>query len=66
MELLTKRFKLFSDEFGSEIETRVTDVMKNGEVAGTKVTIIVPDSLTQDRVPTSSESFNLLYFDRAL
>ena len=65
MELLTKRFKLFSDQFGSEIETRIGDVMKNGEVAGTKVTIIVPDSLTDFRVPTGSESFNLPYFERA-
>ena len=48
MELLTKRFKLLSDEFGSDIKTEVSDVMNNGEVGGTKVSILVPDSLTQN------------------
>ena len=48
MELLTKRFKLLSDEFGSEIKTQVIDVMENGEAGGTTVNIIVPDSLTQN------------------
>ncbi|HET9826748.1 MAG TPA: histidine kinase [Chitinophagaceae bacterium] len=47
-ELLAKRFKLLSDEFGSGIKTEVCDVMHNGEVGGTKVSIIVPDSLTQN------------------
>ena len=48
MELLTKRFRLLSDEFGSEIKTEVCDVMNNGEVGGTEVLISVPDSLTQN------------------
>ncbi|MGZ3924412.1 MAG: histidine kinase [Flavisolibacter sp.] len=59
MELLTKRFKLFSDEFGSDIETRVTDIMNNGTVTGTRVTIIVPDSLTKHVAPSLAlPSFN--------
>ena len=49
MELLTKRFKLFSEEFGSEIKTSLEDIMNKEEVAGTRVTIIVPDSLTKNR-----------------
>jgi sensor histidine kinase YesM len=49
MELLTKRFKLLRDEFGSDIETNVNDLMNKGEVAGTEVSIIVPDSLTKNR-----------------
>jgi sensor histidine kinase YesM len=48
MELLTKRFKLLSDEFGSDIKTEVSDIMNNGEVGGTKVSIMVPDSLTHN------------------
>lgn len=48
MELLTKRFRLLSDEFGSNIKTEVCDVMNNGEVGGTEVSISVPDSLTQN------------------
>ena len=46
MELLAKRFKLLRDEFGSDIKSEVRDVMNNGEVAGTIVSIIVPDSLS--------------------
>jgi sensor histidine kinase YesM len=48
MDLLNKRFKLLSDEFGSEIKTEVSDVMNNGEAGGTKVSIMVPDSLTRN------------------
>lgn len=48
MELLTKRFRLLSDEFGSDIKTEVCDVMNNGEVGGTEVSISVPDSLIQN------------------
>lgn len=47
-ELLTKRFKLLRDEFGSDIKTEVCDIVRNGDVGGTKVSIIVPDSLTQN------------------
>jgi tetratricopeptide (TPR) repeat protein len=46
MELLSKRFKLLSKEYGSAIETSITDVMNNGEVAGTLVTIKVPAELS--------------------
>jgi len=46
--LLTKRFKLLSEEFGSDIKTEISDVMNNGEVVGTKVLIIVPDLLSQN------------------
>jgi sensor histidine kinase YesM len=44
VELLTKRFKLLSEEYGSDITTEVIDVMTNGEAGGTEVAIIVPDS----------------------
>lgn len=47
MELLTKRFKLLSEEYGQDIRTRVTDVIENGDVAGTLVEIIVPSSLSE-------------------
>lgn len=47
MELLTKRFQLLGSQFGSDIQTEVNDVMINGEIGGTKVSVIVPDSLTQ-------------------
>lgn len=48
VELLAKRFKLLSEEFGSDITAEVMDVMNNGEACGTEVTIIVPDSLSQN------------------
>ena len=65
MELLTKRFKLLREKFGSEIETSVTDIMNNAVVAGTRVTIEVPDSLTQNNAamnalaPTELERTNV-------
>jgi len=46
MELLTKRFKLLSEEYGSEIKTEVSDVVKSGETDGTVVSIAVPDLLS--------------------
>jgi LytS/YehU family sensor histidine kinase len=46
MELLTKRFKLLSEEFGSDIKTEVTDVINSGQAAGTIVSIIVPNSIS--------------------
>lgn len=46
MELLTKRFKLLHEEFGSEIKTQVNDVMNNGEAGGTLVSIYVPNSIS--------------------
>jgi tetratricopeptide (TPR) repeat protein len=48
MELLTKRFKLLSEEYGSDIDTEVTDIVNNDEVTGTKISIIVPDSLSNE------------------
>ena len=42
MELLSKRFKLLAKEYGSEVETSVTDIT-NGQASGTIVTIKVPD-----------------------
>jgi LytS/YehU family sensor histidine kinase len=47
VELLTKRFKLLSEEYGSDITTEVIDVMNNGKAGGTEVAIIVPDSFSQ-------------------
>ena len=46
MELLSKRFKLLNEEYSSEITTRITDVMKNGEVMGTLVRIQVPVTIS--------------------
>lgn len=46
MELLTKRFKLLSDEFGSDIKTVITDLPKDGNTGGTRVTISVPKVLS--------------------
>jgi hypothetical protein len=47
MELLTKRFKLLNEEYGSDINTTITDVIKNNEVAGTLVIVKVPVKLTE-------------------
>ena len=44
MELLSKRFKLLAKEYGSDIETRVADVMNGNDVKGTKVMISVPQN----------------------
>jgi len=46
MELLTKRFKLLNEEFGSEIKTDITDITHNGQVGGTRVSISVPKILS--------------------
>ena len=46
MELLSKRFKLLNEEYSSDINTTITDVIKNNEVAGTLVRINVPVKLT--------------------
>jgi sensor histidine kinase YesM len=45
MELLSKRFKLLNDEFGSNINAEVSDIIENGNIGGTEVSIMVPDSL---------------------
>ena len=42
MELLSKRFKLLAKEYGSEVETTITDVINNGQENGTLVAIEVP------------------------
>jgi len=42
MELLIKRFKLLSEEFGSDIQTEINDLVQDGKVAGTLVQIRVP------------------------
>jgi len=47
MELLSKRIKLLNKEYGSTIQTDVTDVMKKNEVAGTLVTVKVPVKLSE-------------------
>jgi tetratricopeptide (TPR) repeat protein len=47
MELLSKRFKLLNEEYGSDIKTTISDVIKNNEIAGTLVTIKVPVNLTK-------------------
>jgi LytS/YehU family sensor histidine kinase len=47
MELLSKRFKLLNEEYSSDINTTITDVIKNNEVAGTMVTIKVPVGLSK-------------------
>lgn len=46
MELLNKRFRLLTDEFGSDIKTEIYDVVNNGEINGTEVCIIVPDTIS--------------------
>lgn len=45
MELLTKRFKLLNEEYSTNINIAITDVMKNDDVAGTLVRIKVPVQL---------------------
>ena len=48
MELLSRRFKLLSEEFGSDIVTEINDVVDNGVVNGTLVSIKIPVKLTKD------------------
>lgn len=47
MELINRRIKLLNKEYGSAIQTEITDVIKNNEVAGTRVTIKVPLKLCE-------------------
>ena len=42
MELLSKRFKLLAKEYGSDIETKISDVTNNIDITGTLVRINVP------------------------
>ena len=46
MALLEKRFKLLNEEYRSEIQAEVTDVIMNNKVAGTLVTIKIPVKLS--------------------
>ena len=48
MELLTKRFKLLNEEYKSEIQTSITDLMTNGEPSGTMVVINVPAIIAKE------------------
>ena len=45
MELLTKRFKLLREEFGSEIKTTIDDLAETENTGGTRVIISVPFAL---------------------
>ena len=54
MELLSKRFSLLSKEYGSDIQTIVEDLHDNGTALGTKVSITVPYSLTEQVKPVYS------------
>jgi LytS/YehU family sensor histidine kinase len=49
MELLSKRFKLLAKEYGSDIDTRITDVINNDEISGTLVTIKVPGQFSNGK-----------------
>ena len=46
MELLTKRFKLLSEEYQSHIQTAITDLNGQPENVGTRVSIMVPWELS--------------------
>ena len=45
MELLAKRFKLLSKEYGSDIETGIIDIKNGEEIKGTLITIKVQSQL---------------------
>ena len=47
MELLNKRIKLLNKEYSSTIQTDITDVMKNNEIAGTLVSVKIPIKLSE-------------------
>ena len=46
MELLTKRFRLLNEEYGSNIQTEITDLKKNNVDSGVLVTVKVPVMLS--------------------
>jgi sensor histidine kinase YesM len=48
MELSNQRFDLLSQEYGQNIQTKITDLEKNGDAAGTLVEITVPVSLSEN------------------
>jgi tetratricopeptide (TPR) repeat protein len=47
MELLTKRFRLLNEEYGSDIQAEIIDLKKNEEDSGVLVTVKVPVMLSQ-------------------
>ena len=47
MELLNKRVGILNEEYGSSIQTQITDVIENNEVSGTLVTIKIPEMLSK-------------------
>jgi tetratricopeptide (TPR) repeat protein len=49
MELLSKRFKLLAKEYGSDIETMITDVMEGNTIKGTLITIKVPVEFSNNK-----------------
>ena len=58
MELLAKRFKLLSREFGSAFELSVSDIMNGDVVCGTMVTINIPANLANDFKSLSDDTNN--------
>ncbi|HEX6333107.1 MAG TPA: histidine kinase [Flavisolibacter sp.] len=56
MELLSRRFRLLSKEYGYGIESVTTDLKSNGEASGTRVTI---------RVPLRHHSFKSILYDKS-
>jgi tetratricopeptide (TPR) repeat protein len=47
MELLSKRFRLLNEKFGSEIHSQITDLKKEDSDAGVLVTVKIPVLLAQ-------------------
>lgn len=47
MQLLSKRFELLSKEYGTSIQTTITDLQENGDATGTLVKIDVPFTLSE-------------------
>ena len=47
MELLYKRFELIRVEFGSQIKIDIEDLETNGKAVGTKVSLVIPTSLSE-------------------
>ena len=58
MELLSKRFSLLSKEYGSDIQTGIEDLHDNGTATGTRITITVPSSLTEQFKPVYHDQSN--------
>ncbi len=54
MELLTKRFRLVSQEYRHQMETQVTDMTENNEPAGTRVAILVPWEMARENEKIAS------------